>query len=616
MSEIFCNFASVSVNSMKKIVYVALLCSLLSVFTGCDTGSSPSHVDARRAALSVMAKADSLMRTRPDSALKLLYSLTPEGKPFPLGEGWGEAYYLLLLDAQNKCDTVFRSDTLQRALVSYYDRHGTPNERMRAYYLLGRACHDMGEVPKALDSYLTAISVADTTSADCDYYHLCRVYGQMAEIFRLQLLAEDMMEATKASERYAWLAKDTLQALVAFEFRTKAYYFANKKDSALYIAETARKKYINNGYTHKAVWNLSFPINIYLDRNQYDKAGQYLTEFEQESGVFDKNGNIKKGWEMFYYLKGRYLSGIGKSDSAMACFRRVLSAGMNEAAYKGLLSVYEKKRNTDSIAKYARLYVDANDSAFLQKNSEAVHRISALYKYERSQRAAAKAEKELAELSKQKIVSWIIYIIVILLLTSLAIYKYERLKTASLRRINMLTRSYANLMEELENSKSAMQQLNDRKLSEETLQAQINDYNKKIKNQCHEISELKKQISSNTKKDLERAFYQTDLYKYFCEKKKPTVNIQAPTSKDWDALVNSFQIYFHDYLAFLTENWVLTDDQLHVCLLLRLNFQESDIATVLNADSDRVCRIKRQVNHKIFGFDTAKMLKKHLKNHF
>ena len=41
--------------------------------------------------------------------------------------------------AQNKCDTVFRSDSLQHVLTDYYDRHGTPNERMWAHYLLGRA---------------------------------------------------------------------------------------------------------------------------------------------------------------------------------------------------------------------------------------------------------------------------------------------------------------------------------------------------------------------------------------------------------------------------------------------------------------------------------------------
>ena len=48
-------------------------------------------------------------------------------------------YLLLLIDTQNKSDSVFRSDSIQRLLVDYYDSHGTANEKMLAYYLLGRA---------------------------------------------------------------------------------------------------------------------------------------------------------------------------------------------------------------------------------------------------------------------------------------------------------------------------------------------------------------------------------------------------------------------------------------------------------------------------------------------
>ena len=35
-------------------------------------------------------------------------------------------------------DTVFRSDSLQKALVTYFDRYGTSNDRMLVHYLLGR----------------------------------------------------------------------------------------------------------------------------------------------------------------------------------------------------------------------------------------------------------------------------------------------------------------------------------------------------------------------------------------------------------------------------------------------------------------------------------------------
>ena len=52
-------------------------------------------------------------------------------------------YLLQLIDTQNKSDSVFHSDSIQRLLVDYYDRHGTANEKMLAYYLLGRAHYDM-----------------------------------------------------------------------------------------------------------------------------------------------------------------------------------------------------------------------------------------------------------------------------------------------------------------------------------------------------------------------------------------------------------------------------------------------------------------------------------------
>ena len=43
---------------------------------------------------------------------------------------------------------------------------------MPAYYLLGRAYHEHGEAPMALQCYHDAIDCADTTAADCDYAQL------------------------------------------------------------------------------------------------------------------------------------------------------------------------------------------------------------------------------------------------------------------------------------------------------------------------------------------------------------------------------------------------------------------------------------------------------------
>ena len=68
----------------------------------------------------------------------------------------------------NRADTVFTERWLPTvdSLVSYFDRHGSANDRMMAHYVQGRVHHDMGEAPQALECYQKAAEQADTTSSD------------------------------------------------------------------------------------------------------------------------------------------------------------------------------------------------------------------------------------------------------------------------------------------------------------------------------------------------------------------------------------------------------------------------------------------------------------------
>ena len=89
------------------------------------------------------------------------------------------------INTLNRNDQPFTSAGVQ-PYVDYFDDHGTPNDQMLAHYLLGRAYHEHGEAPMALQCYQEATERADTTATDCDYKQLSRVYGQMADIFYYQ----------------------------------------------------------------------------------------------------------------------------------------------------------------------------------------------------------------------------------------------------------------------------------------------------------------------------------------------------------------------------------------------------------------------------------------------
>ncbi|MBQ4393544.1 MAG: hypothetical protein II826_10620, partial [Prevotella sp.] len=87
--------------------------------------------------------ADSLMQSRPDSALLLLQAcdsvgVSPVSAPV---DAWPRRqrmrHELLRAKAMNKAYVNFTTDSVMKEVADYYDSHGTPNERMEAHYLLG-----------------------------------------------------------------------------------------------------------------------------------------------------------------------------------------------------------------------------------------------------------------------------------------------------------------------------------------------------------------------------------------------------------------------------------------------------------------------------------------------
>ena len=69
----------------------------------------------------------------------------------------GESDRMLALleqaEEMNRTDQPFQSDSIGKALVSYYDHWWhSRNHRMRAYYMLGSAYRDMGSAPRTLEN--------------------------------------------------------------------------------------------------------------------------------------------------------------------------------------------------------------------------------------------------------------------------------------------------------------------------------------------------------------------------------------------------------------------------------------------------------------------------------
>ena len=180
------------------------------------------------------------------------------------GDGEQRRAQLEELERQNREYEDFTTDSLAKELVDYFDRHGTSNERMRAHYILGCVYRDLGEVPRAVDCYLNAISQADTTKADCNYRTMSSVYSQMAWLYHQQLLLSFGKEAYLQSSRYSLLAKDTLNAAYDLEMSAGTLMLMNKEDSAELNLKEAIKLYERHGFSI-----INTRANYYKDEDGY-----------------------------------------------------------------------------------------------------------------------------------------------------------------------------------------------------------------------------------------------------------------------------------------------------------------------------------------------------------
>ena len=122
------------------------------------------------------------------------------------------------VDSLNSSDALLDTVTTIPEVVDYFDLWGSANERMTAHYLLGCVFRDQDNAPMALRCYRDAVGYADTTADDCDYRRLSRIYGQIADLFHQQRAPRLEIEAEQKAIEYAWRAKDTLSAIIFYQF--------------------------------------------------------------------------------------------------------------------------------------------------------------------------------------------------------------------------------------------------------------------------------------------------------------------------------------------------------------------------------------------------------------
>lgn len=508
-----------------------------------------------------------------------------------------------LLRAEEMNRNYQSMDTLKgmEQVADYYrPLLGRSQRYMRALYMLGCVYRDRGDAPMALHYYQEAVSQADTTDADCDFHTLCRVYGQMAVIYQQQRSPQLEMEAERKAYGAAMRAKDTIAAVSYYEYMAGAYYALGKKDSALAIVENSISQYAKMKERGLAAAEMGFAADFHIKKKDFKRADSLLKQYEAYSGFFDKNGEITPGREAYYYIKGLYYQGVQKLDSAIYFYRKLLNPRLDiedvEMGYKGLMSVYHHLGMSDSTLKYADLYTQANDSANIIHSADEITRTQALYNYSESQRIAAEKSAEANHYKFLLLISVAAFMLFAHLINRY-IKKQKRLKNEEMAANNA---KYADTLERYETAQKEFDAL--RQSSEQFLAKKQQDIE-----QLQEVLALYQADKVNPADwGLERSLLEGEIVK---ELRRLAAHVQTPTDQQWQSLHATVSKHLPDFYSEITKpQHHLTEKEINVCILIKLRFIPTEIATLLDLTKQRISNMRRSINHKLFREEVAKTL--------
>lgn len=540
-----------------------------------------------------LSKADSIMDIADDSAqiaIKMLDALKPEWSKFTKAQRM--RYDLLYHKAMNKAYIDFTSDSTMLAVVDYYEHHGTANDKMLAYYILGCVYRDMHEAPMALEYYNKATEQADTAAQDCDYATLCRVYSQMGFLFAKQHLPHQELASLDKAVKYAYLAKDTLNAIRYYQNKQAIYASQNKLDSAIIINNQAAKLFKQIGALKEA--NIAFGCNFeyYLKKKMLKEAEEAFKAYLSTN--YHGNDNWKDAYAYILYERGSYYLALGKMDSAYSCLKQSFeqSKSFNNLAVstKGLAQYYALTNQPDLATKYALLSSEYNDSDLIVTKLGQLQQIQAMYDYNRNKEIANQAQIK----AEQRMDAIYTIAICAILMSSVSFSVYRKRLKLRNKRIAMTQKMYIDSVQQLNVAQQELAKLHD--LNENTITELVKEKEDTIQKLQSEVRKYEETNIGRNLLELEKCLKQSAIYKKLVYLENHPQ--EKMTKADWENLEETIEEFVYGF-ADLKQK--LNNKEYHICLLVKLHFSPSSISSFIGTSLSDISNSRKRMLAKICG---------------
>ena len=523
-----------------------------------------------------LAVADSLMAAEPDSAYRMLDAMSDEARQMPQAKRM--RHLLLRTQAQRHAGIGFTSDSISNLLVSYYNAHGTPNERMTAHYLKGCSYLELGDEPATLRCFNEAVGTADTSALDCNYAQMGDIYGQIARIYNNHAMPDSALRAYGLAEHYARKANDTINVITIWGNKSNVLIDLGRISEALELREKAAERFKAMGYSKKAARVKGLCIKWYIQQGELDKAKAAMDEYEAISGYSRIKDETKSGWESYFHIKGTYYLETGKLDSANYYFKKLKLA---------------------------------SDTLFNIQTAQKLQNAQSMYNYMRHQEVAHKKELESKNV-QLRLYRGIAFILLFAAVMSVFVLLLRRRIRRNERQLVVVRRENSRLNVLIGNNNRRLDELNG--LIEEKISI-ITALNDQLNQQAIDLNSYHKQAETIQQLNERIAHYETEMMNQVTANlmnrlaEEPALMVvfqklkarkEYLTKSEWTDLYSTAEKYF-PALCNIKTNPKVSVSEYQICVLTKLGLRINDIIYLTQISASNISNMRSRMLSKLFG---------------
>ncbi|RKU73114.1 tetratricopeptide repeat protein [Parabacteroides sp. AF17-3] len=562
-----------------------------------------------------LSYAESLMQRCPNSALVVLDSMEV---PSPSDKFQYATWCLLITQARDKNYVKHTSDSLINIALAYFEKQDDPVRKATALYYEGRVNHDMNNAEEATDYYLQARDVAKNTT---DYKLLYLINIHLGTLYAYRNLTDLALDAYVNAQNYSIQLKDSALISNSYSYLGRVSMLNNNPQEALDYYKKAIEIAEQSGSLNALTLAYGEISTVYQALSMLDSSMYYLQKSKEIKEIYNVSALSQTYLgigETYYYM--------GLSDSAYCYLEKALNTINPYTKQDAVHILYYLCRD---LGKYEDA-IKYNEQYWVYKDSiDNINRTSEIAKIQ-----AKYDQEKLLNINNQLENSILWGVIALLIIICVLIYSYQQKLVKKERIIKehkdllqvRLTQLHENefiihenenligvLSSQIEENIGSQEHINDQMAEMErirqnnaTLQTQNEILQNDIKKYISSLKEKGEVLKTYERLTAENT-YLFERQRYLCFQLIKHINILDCLKSDpkyieesqWPEIFESINIVYPNLIGRLRNDFSLTDSDLLMCCLIKLQLNNSTIAALTAISPSSVTKRKQRLKERI-----------------